>query len=144
MIRALAGNGFMKKCIVIADDDPTIIHLVSLRLGMADFEVVSAASGDDALTIIRSHAPAMAILDVRMPGTNGIHVLRALKTDAATCDMPVMMLTGERDSETVMRAVGAGAADYMVKPFHPDRLLERVSRLVSVGTRASAGPVWEV
>jgi DNA-binding response OmpR family regulator len=135
---------FMKKCIVVADDDPTIIHLVSLRLGMADFEVVSATSGEEALTIIRTRAPAMAILDVRMPGTSGIHVLRALKTDASTCDMPVMMLTGERDSETVMSAVGAGAADYLVKPFHPDRLMERVSRLVAARTHTSAGPVWEV
>jgi DNA-binding response OmpR family regulator len=143
MIPPLAGKFTMKKCIVVADDDPTILHLVSLRLEMADFEVVSASSGEEALTIIRSRAPAMAILDVRMPGANGLHVLRTLKTDATTCDMPVMMLTGERDSETVMSAVGAGAADYMVKPFHPDRLAERVSRLVGARTRA-ASPVWEV
>ena len=129
----------MKTRIVIADDDPTIIHLVSMRLRMADFEVFGAANGIEALSMIRATEPAMAILDVRMPGKDGLNVLRALKTDAATCDMPVMMLTGERDSETVMSAVGAGAADYMVKPFHPDRLLERVSRIVESARFAAAG-----
>ena len=83
---------------------------------------------------------------LRLPGKNGIHVLRELKEDMATCDLPVMMLTGERDNETVMDAVGAGAADYMVKPFHPDRLMERVSRLVAAIKPAAPATeaVWEL
>ncbi len=123
----------MKTRIVIADDDPTITRLVSLRLDMAGFDVFVANNGAEALAMIRANLPAMAILDVRMPGEDGLGVLRALKTDSATCDLPVMMLTGERDDATVMDAVGAGAADYMVKPFHPDRLMERVSRIVAAG-----------
>lgn len=120
----------MKPCIIIADDDPAIVRLVSLRLGQADYEVLDARDGVAALSMIRAVNPAMAILDVNMPGLDGVKVLRALKTDAATCDIPVMMLTGERDDATVMSAVGAGAVDFVVKPFHPDRLMERVSRLV--------------
>ena len=132
----------MKTRIVIADDDPTITQLVSLRLTMAGYDVCAANNGAEALAMIRSHAPAMAILDVRMPGQDGLGVLRALKADSATCDLPVMMLTGERDDVTVMDAVGAGAADYMVKPFHPDRLMERVSRIVATSRPSRA--VWEV
>jgi DNA-binding response OmpR family regulator len=134
----------MKARIVIADDDPTITRLASLRLGVAGFDVFVANNGVEALAMIRAHLPAMAILDVRMPGQDGLGVLRALKTDSATCDLPVMMLTGERDDATVMGAVGAGAADYMIKPVHPDRLAERVSRIVAAGRSATSPSVWEV
>jgi DNA-binding response OmpR family regulator len=127
----------MKKRIIIADDDPTIINLVALRLGLANFEVLSAGNGHQALQMIHAAEPLMAILDVQMPGKNGLEVLSEIKADSHTSKLPVMMLTGERDNETVMQAVGAGAADFMVKPFHPDRLLERVSRLVK-----SSAHVW--
>jgi DNA-binding response OmpR family regulator len=127
----------MKKRILIADDDPIIINLVALRLGMANYEVLSAGNGNQALQMIRAAEPLMAILDVQMPGMTGLDVLSQIKADSFTSKLPVMMLTGERDNETVMQAVGAGAADFMVKPFHPDRLLERVSRLVK-----SSAHVW--
>jgi two-component system phosphate regulon response regulator PhoB len=136
----------MKKRIIIADDDPMIISLVSLRLEMDDYEVIGIANGNEALAMIRSRPPVLAILDVQMPGKDGISVLRELKRDTATCDLPVMMLTGERDNDTVMDAVGAGACDYMVKPFHPDRLMERVNRMVAAARVGVRMPemVWEL
>jgi len=127
----------MKRRIVIADDDPTIISLVSLRLGLARFDVLPASSGAEALALIRTMEPVAAILDVRMPGGCGLSALHAIKADPATSKLPVMMLTGERDPDTVMTAMGAGASDYMVKPFNPERLLERVNRLVK-----SSAMVW--
>jgi DNA-binding response OmpR family regulator len=138
----------MQRRIVIADDDLTILSLVSLRLGLARFEVLSAESGPAALALIHKTRPAAAILDVRMPG-GGLEALGALKADPQTAALPVMMLSGERDSETVMTAMDAGAADYMVKPFNPDRLLERVNRLVAAsamvwGASPAASPVWEL
>ena len=138
----------MKRRIVIADDDSMIVSLISLRLSLAQFEVLSASNGDDALALIRKSEPVAAILDMQMPGKTGIDVLEAIKADPATSKLPVMMLTGERDPDIVMRAVGSGACDYMVKPFHPDRLLERVSRLVRSSamtwTKASESEVWEL
>jgi two-component system, cell cycle response regulator len=138
----------MKRRIVIADDDSIITSLVSLRLGLAQFEVLCASDGAEALALIRKSEPVAAILDMQMPHKSGIDVLGALKSDPATNKLPVMMLTGERDPDLVMRAVGAGADDYMVKPFDPDRLLERVTRLVrsSAMTWSSAAPspVWEL
>ncbi len=139
----------MKRRIVIADDDPTIISLVSLRLGLARFDVLSASSGPEAVDLIHRAEPIAAILDVRMPGC-GLQALDTLKNDPVTSRLPVMMLSGERDSQTVMTAMEAGANDYMVKPFHPDRLLERVNRLVKSSAMiwtarpAPAGPVWEL
>ena len=140
----------MKRRIVIADDDLTIISLVSLRLSLARFDVLSAENGPAALELIRKVEPIAAILDVRMPG-GVLETLDAIKADPRTSKLPVMMLSGERDTETVMTAMGGGAADYMVKPFHPDRLLERVQRLVNSSaitwTKAPAlpaAPVWEL
>jgi DNA-binding response OmpR family regulator len=138
----------MKRRIVIADDDSIITSLVSLRLGLAQFEVLSAADGNEALALIRKSEPVAAILDMQMPYKSGIDVLSELKGHSLTNKLPVMMLTGERDPDLVMRAVGAGADDYMVKPFDPDQLLERVSRLVRSSamtwTSAATPPVWEL
>ena len=101
--------------------------------------------------MIRACEPLMAILDVRMPGRSDLDVLGEITADPVTSKLPVMMLTGERDNATVMEAVGAGAADFMVKPFHPDRLFVRVSRLVKSSAQtwtdvaaAGAGAVWEL
>jgi DNA-binding response OmpR family regulator len=127
----------MKRRIVIADDDPLILSLVSLRLEMADYEVLLASNGEEALALIRQSEPVAAILDMQMPFKTGIDVLDAIKADPKTDKLPVMMLTGERDTGMVMQAMGAGAGDYMVKPFQPDRLLERVNRLVR-----SSAMVW--
>jgi two-component system alkaline phosphatase synthesis response regulator PhoP len=138
----------MKRRIVIADDDPTIISLVSLRLGLARFEVLSAANGREVLDLIRKNEPLAAILDVRMPECDGLSALDTIKSDPVISNLPVLMLTGERDSQTVMSAMGAGASDYMVKPFNPDRLLERVNRMIKssamVWSPAMPAVVWEL
>ena len=141
----------MKRRIVIADDDPIILSLVSLRLEIADYEVLSAKNGEEALALIRQSEPVAAILDMQMPLKTGIAVLDAIKSDPRTDKLPVMMLTGERDTAQVMQAMGAGAGDYLVKPFHPDRLLERVNRMVRssamVWTKpasAVTAPTWEL
>jgi DNA-binding response OmpR family regulator len=135
----------MKRTVVIADDDPTIVTLVSLRLEVDDYEVIGSPSGEDALEQIRRHAPHAAILDVQMPGGGGLAALEQIKADPATAGIPVMMLTGERNPETVMQALSGGAADYMVKPFNPDMLAERVERAIrnSLAGRKNP-PVWEL
>ncbi len=137
----------MQRSIVIADDDPTIIDLVRLRLGMARFNVVSANDAAAALELVHVKKPVAVILDIHMPG-GGLSVLAKIKSDPCLSAMPVMMLTGERDPQTVMQAMSSGANDYMVKPFHPDGLLERVTRLVKSSAMVWADPaprrVWEL
>lgn len=118
----------MPGCIVVADDDPAIIDLVKLRLDMAQYEVVATHDAAAALAMVRARHPALVILDVRMPG-GGLSALSQIKTDPEIRTIPVMMLTGERNPETVLLAMQGGADDYVVKPFHPDALLQRVSRL---------------
>lgn len=137
----------MKRCIVIADDDPIIVDLVKLRLGMARFRVVSTSDAATAMEMVRSEQPVAVILDVQMPGS-GLAALAKIKADPETAKLPVLMLTGERRPETVMAAMNSGADDYMIKPFNPDALLERVSRLVRLSSvnwdRTLPAPVWEV
>jgi DNA-binding response OmpR family regulator len=79
-----------------------------------------------------------------MPGGGGLSALSKIKADPKISHVPVMMLTGERNAETVMQAMDAGADDYMVKPFLPDALMERVSRLVQKAGKDDANPMWEL
>jgi DNA-binding response OmpR family regulator len=133
----------MQRCIVIADDDPTIVSLVKLRLGMARYNVVGTTDAAQALDMVRAKEPIAVILDVQMPGGSGqlpggLSALAKIKADPQMAKLPVMMLTGERNPETVMQAMTGGADDYMVKPFNPDILLERLSRMVR-----SSAMVWD-
>ena len=134
----------MQRCIVIADDDPSILRMVRRRLGLSQFVVAEAQDCGKALTLIETRDPVAVILDVQMPGGGGLSVLSKIKADPKTKNLPVMMLTGERNAETVMQAMDAGADDYMVKPFLPDALMERVSRLVQKAGKDDANPMWEL
>ena len=138
----------MKRCIVIADDDPTIISLVKLRLGMARYNVMSANDAVTALAMVQAREPVAVILDVQMPGGGGLAALANMKSDPRLSQLPVMMLTGERNPQTVMQAMNGGANDYMLKPFNPDLLLDRLSRIIKssamVWAKPVTGPVWEL
>jgi len=121
----------MSQCVLIADDDPVIRRLVSFSLIATDFDVIEAKDGDEALKAIRRNRVAVAILDIQMPGNDDLAVLKALKSSEATKHLPVMFLTGDRDTQMVRAALSAGAADYLVKPFDPDVLADRVARLAA-------------
>jgi DNA-binding response OmpR family regulator len=133
----------MNRCVVIADDDPTVVSLVRLRLGLAQYDVLSTNDAVAVMAMVRANTPAAVILDVQMPGGGGLSALAKIKSDPELNGMPVMMLTGERNAETVMQAMGNGADDYMVKPFHPDVLVQRVSRLIERSAKAPA-TTWEI
>jgi two-component system response regulator MtrA len=141
-LRLAKGGLVVQRCIVVADDDPTILELVTVVLGTAHYDVVATTDAVAAMAMVRTRAPAAVILDVQMPGGGGLSALSKIKSDPKTSKLPVMMLTGERDTITVMRAMDGGADDYMLKPFNPDVLLERLSRLVSKAENATA--VWEL
>jgi DNA-binding response OmpR family regulator len=133
----------MNRCVVIADDDPNVVSLVKLRLGLAQYDVMATNDAVAVMAMVRANTPAAVILDVQMPGGGGLSALAKIKSDPLLNGMPVMMLTGERGAETVMQAMGNGADDYMVKPFHPDVLAERVSRLIERSAKAPA-TTWEI
>jgi DNA-binding response OmpR family regulator len=134
----------VQRSIVVADDDPKILELVTLLLGTAHYNVIATTDAVAAMAMVRTKGPVAVILDVRMPGGGGLSVLSKIKADPKTSKLPVMILTGERDAGTIMQAMDGGADDYMLKPFNPDTLLERISRLVSKSENAPAPAMWEL
>jgi two-component system phosphate regulon response regulator PhoB len=120
--------------ILLVEDDPDIRHLVGYKLTRAGLEVVEAADGIGALDAARRHPPDLVILDVRMPRMSGLEVCRALRAGPLDPEVPIIMLTARARPQDLEQAFAAGATDYVVKPFSPRVLLERVeSALLKVG-----------
>lgn len=117
--------------VLVAEDSATQRRLLRRILERADFEVCEAVDGLDAITRCALDRPAVALLDVDMPGCDGLTVLRRLKGDPALADIQVVMLTAERSPATAAAGLAAGAADYVRKPCHPAELVERVRRALA-------------
>lgn len=123
--------------IVVAEDDPDLRELVTLILGQAGHEVVGVGQGDAALAACRERRPAVAVLDIAMPGDlDGLAVTRALRADPATADLPVLLLTARARADDVRAGIDSGADDYIAKPFDVGYFVERVGRLVADGRLA--------
>jgi two-component system phosphate regulon response regulator PhoB len=103
--------------ILLADDEPRLLHIVSMYLGMEGYEVTTVADGDEALVALASHAFDLAVLDVMMPGTDGIEVCRQIRAKPATHDLPVLVFTSLSADADVERARLAGANHLITKPF---------------------------
>lgn len=114
--------------ILIADDDPTIVRLLTLTLGPQGFRLVTASDGETALRLARAERPALVLLDWQMPGADGIAVTRALRADADPDlrDVPVVLITGLSGGENTAVGFEAGVTDYLTKPFQPSHVRTRV------------------
>ncbi|MFQ6131693.1 MAG: HD domain-containing phosphohydrolase [Armatimonadota bacterium] len=112
--------------LLIVDDDPAVTELLSLVLGKAGYRCVVAHSGQQALAMAAPHAPAAALLDIAMPGMDGITLLERMK--AAQPDMATVMVTANGSAQAAMEAVRRGADDYIVKPFQDEALVWSVQR----------------
>lgn len=113
---------------LIVDDDPAIRNALTRGLAYAGFAVDAAACGADALAIARERYPDVVILDMMMPGLDGIEVLERLR--AADPQLPVLMLTAKDGTDDQVRALNRGADDYVTKPFTFDILAARVQALL--------------
>jgi DNA-binding response OmpR family regulator len=116
--------------ILVADDDEDIRNLVCFRLEQAGHRTLRAADGEEALQAARAHRPHLCVLDVRMPTLNGFEVLRALREDRETEDIPVIMLTASVHEKDEARGLEVGADDYIRKPFDPRELQSRVAAVL--------------
>lgn len=117
--------------VVIADDDPDIRRLVEMTVTNAGCDVTVASDGEEALERVRDSRPDLVILDVLMPRMDGWEVARALKSDPATREVPVMFLTSRGQEHDVLEGFDSGAVDYMVKPFSPRELQVRVRAVLA-------------
>ena len=120
----------MGKKIMIVDDSKTIRQQVSFTLQKGGYEVIEAEDGKDGLAKLQANPDiAMVISDVNMPNMNGLEMVEAMKLDAKTSAVPVVMLTTEGATELIDRAKKAGAKGWLVKPFKPDQLVAAVTKL---------------
>lgn len=118
------------KRVLIADDDPRLRMLVHHTLDMAEMELLEAADGETALAIARRERPDAVVLDWAMPGLSGIEVCRQLKSDPATARIRVLMLTARTQQFNRLAATAASVDEYVVKPFSPLYLLDRLHELL--------------
>ncbi len=116
--------------LLIADDDEDILTLVQLRLSRSGYEVVVARDGEQALRLTQERHPDLAVLDWMMPKSSGLEVLRAIRANADTADIPVVLLTARAAASDVQEGLDAGADDYIAKPFSPQELAARVQAIL--------------
>jgi DNA-binding response OmpR family regulator len=116
--------------VFVADDDPLLLGLLEHKLKGAGYRVETAEDGQAALIGIGRARPDAVVLDALMPVMDGFETLRRLQADPLLRRTPVVMLTALRQEEHVLNALKLGAADFIAKPFSPDELLARLSRLL--------------
>ncbi|HSX22044.1 MAG TPA: response regulator [Gaiellaceae bacterium] len=119
-----------QRTVLVVEDDEDILSLVSKRLVLDGFDVVVARDGEDALKLAQERKPDIAVLDLGLPGLDGIDVLRGIRADKALSGMIVILLTARAQEADVRRGFEAGADAYIRKPFSPTKLSESVSDLV--------------
>jgi DNA-binding response OmpR family regulator len=119
--------------VLVADDDPDILTLVSLRLSKAGYGVVTATDGRKALDVVREHRPAVAILDVRMPEMDGLELIRQIRADEQSKGMLVIALSARVREANIAEGLEAGADEYVQKPFSGKQLVELVEAKLSTG-----------
>ena len=112
--------------VLVIDDQQANVRMVGGLLNRAGYQVLPALSGGEGLELARSQKPDVVLLDMKMPGMDGFEVLRQLRDEPATKDLPIIFLTADNERENLIRAFAAGAIDYITKPFVAEELLARV------------------
>src|ERR1700704_1402699 len=125
-----SGSAPSRQLILVAEDSMTILAMVTARLERAGYDVLTATSGDEALRLARERQPVLAVLDIEMPGIDGLEITRAFRSDIGLAHVPIVLLTGHSTQEAVERGLDAGANAYVTKPFSPQELEAAVEGLL--------------
>lgn len=130
----------MVETILVVDDEQDIRRLLTYILKKEGFEILEASTGEEALTLARDESPDLIILDLMLPGIDGIEVCRLLKRNESTVSIPIIMLTAKGSEADIVRGLETGADDYVPKPFSTPVLTARVKSLLR---RSSEGRGWK-
>ncbi|MEI6452224.1 MAG: response regulator, partial [Actinomycetes bacterium] len=122
--------------VLVVDDERDILELVKYNLDREGYHVTTVATGEDALAAARAKLPDIVILDLMLPGVDGLEVCRRLKGDPRTRHIPIVMLTAKGDEADVVTGLELGAADYVTKPFSPRVLTARIRAVLRRGNEA--------
>jgi DNA-binding response OmpR family regulator len=117
--------------ILIAEDEPDIRELVAFTLRFAGYEVVTASNGEEAVQMAVKELPDLTLMDVRMPRMTGYDACRAIKANPEIKDIPVVFLSAKGQEGEIATGIEAGAEEYLLKPFAPDQLTERVRAILN-------------
>lgn len=117
--------------ILIAEDEPDIRELVAFTLRFGGYEVVAASNGEEAVELARKEFPDLILMDVRMPRMTGYEACKVLKSDTNLKDTPVVFLSAKGQESEIQTGIESGAEEYLLKPFAPDQLTERVRAILT-------------
>lgn len=118
-----------EKAILVADDEPFIVRLLSFALKKEGYDVAEARDGEEALRLAQAKRPRLAFVDVMMPKKNGYELCQEIKADPRLRDTYVIMLTAKGQETDRDRGLEAGADEYMTKPFSPSQVIQRVTEI---------------
>ena len=125
----------MKKKILVVDDEDDILNFLELVLGEKGFDVVTASGGQEALTKAQLERPDLVLLDIMMPQMDGWEVLKLLRVDEETAEIPVAMLSARTEARDRVQGLQEGAIDYICKPFSLQELLGKIEAIFQNATR---------
>jgi DNA-binding response OmpR family regulator len=120
------------KRILVVDDEIGALTLIGIMLERGGFEVLKAKDADQALSVLELETPDLIILDVMMPGMDGIELCRVLRDRTDTKELPVLILSARGDAKSVMSGMDAGASDYLPKPILHHDLVAKVRRMLNL------------
>jgi len=121
--------------VLVVDDDPALAEMLGIVLGSEGYQPFFVTDGDAALAVFRREHPDLVLLDLMLPGTDGIEVCRQIRAESG---VPIVMLTAKSDTSDVVLGLESGADDYIVKPFKPKELMARVR--ARLRARDESGP----
>jgi DNA-binding response OmpR family regulator len=119
-----------KRKILVVDDDPTMVKLINVNLKLNNYSVVEATSGEQALDVLESDVLDLVVLDIMMPGVDGWEVLKRIRGNTETQEMPVILVTAKTQDSDVIRGWELGADEYVIKPFNPLLLVEVIKMVL--------------
>lgn len=117
--------------ILIAEDEPDIRDLVAFTLRFAGYEVVTGSNGEEAVKMAKQEEPDLILLDVRMPKLTGYDACKQIKEIPSLKDIPVVFLSAKGQENEIQSGMEAGAEEYLLKPFAPDQLTDRVRSILA-------------
>jgi two-component system phosphate regulon response regulator PhoB len=132
-----------QKSILVVDDEEDVLELVKYNLEKNGYRVTTASSGEEAISKARSIVPNLVLLDLMLPGIDGLEVCKQLKNNPKTEQVPVIMLTAKGEESDVVVGLEVGADDYITKPFSPKVLIARIRRILhrSIAQQRDSSPV---
>jgi two-component system phosphate regulon response regulator PhoB len=128
-----------RETILIVDDEEDIIELIKYNLKSEGYTILTAMTGEEAIKIAKNSQPDLLVLDLMLPGIDGLEVTRQLKKEAKTMDIPIVMVTAKGEESDIVTGLELGANDYISKPFSPRELTARIRAILRRRQKTTPG-----